>query len=242
MALTVSAHDINIENCDFISNEAISYGGAIAIEGVQLFATMDSCLFYGNQADAGGAIYCYQHEAEAYIQNSLFIHNSAQSDGGGVLVRNMPAYIDNCTFHANHATTGSGVWTATVLMISYAHADVHNCIIAYGTGGCGYYQTHYEPTDHSLQCTDIWGNEGGDYVDSLATKLGVDGNFSADPGFCNYEMEPYDLSLCDQSPCLPGNHPDGYVCGLVGALGEGCVCDPTRTRPSTWGGVKALYR
>ena len=25
------------------------------------------------------------------------------------------------------------------------------------------------------------------------------------------------------SPCLPGNHPDGYDCGLIGALGEGCA-------------------
>jgi hypothetical protein len=93
-----------------------------------------------------------------------------------------------------------------------------------------------------LYCTNIYGNEGGDWVDSLAVWLGVHGNFSADPAFCNPDISPYDLGLCQNSPCLPGNHPDGYDCGLVGALGEGCVCDPTSTRPSTWGAIKAMYR
>jgi predicted outer membrane repeat protein len=236
-----SGHPV-LKNCTFISNQTAAHGGAIIIDGVDLWISIDSCYFYDNQADGvGGAIYCQQHEADAYILNSLFIQNSAASYGGGIYVDNMYAYVGNCTFHANDAAVGSGVFTSAV-MLGYPSADVRNCIIAYGTGGCGYFQPHFDPSDHSLQCTDIWGNEGGDYPDSLATKLGVDGNFSADPAFCIYELEPYDLSLCDISPCLPGNHPDGYDCGLVGALGEGCVCDPTRTEPSTWGAIKAMYR
>jgi hypothetical protein len=117
-----------------------------------------------------------------------------------------------------------------------------NCIIAFGLGGSGYYQPHYCEWKMPLRCTNIYGNQGGDWVDSLAVRLGVDGNICADPAFCNIDFEPYDLSLCDYSPCLPGNHPDGYACGLIGALGEGCVCDPTSVRPSTWGAIKALYR
>ncbi len=234
----------SLKNCTFISNEAggtYGGGGAIFIDGVVLWVTVDSCTFYDNQASSGGAICCYQHEAEAHIRNSVFIHNSAAA-GGGICVENMIADIYNCTFHANHAESGSGVSTATSYYGDRALADVRNCIIAYGTGGCGYSQSHYGPSCQSLRCTNIFGNEGGDYVDSLAIRLGVDGNFSACPAFCNYEFEPYDLSLCDQSPCLPGNHPDGSGCGLIGALGEGCICGPSVTRPSTWGGIKALYR
>jgi hypothetical protein len=233
-----------LTHCTFASNRATENylgGGAVFIDGVALWVTVDSCAFYYNQASVGGAICCYEHEAEAYIQNSLFVHNGATFEGGGIIVVNMYASIGNCTFHANDAPEGSGVFTYAS-WLGYTLADVRNCIIAYGAGGCGYYQPHFEPTDHGLQCTNIFGNEGGDYVDSLETKLGVDGNFSAEPAFCNSEFEPYDLSLCDGSPCMPGNHPDGYDCGLIGALGEGCICGPTRTQPSTWGGIKALYR
>jgi predicted outer membrane repeat protein len=237
----------NLKNCVFVSNEALgdfnSGGGAILIEGIDFYVTIDSCTFYDNVADRGGAIYCYVNEGAINIGNCLFVGNSAQSKGGAIDVYYTQVTIGHCTFHANHATTGSGVYTNTWDHAwDYAMAAVEHCIIAYGTGGCGYCQDHYNPDDPSLRCTNIYGNEGGDYPDSLATRLGVDGNFSACPAFCNAVMEPYDLSLCDQSPCLPGNHPDGYACGLIGALGEGCICDPTRTEPTTWGAIKALYR
>lgn len=241
IAFTIASGEPVLKKCAFISNEAAVRGGAIVIDGVELYVTIDSCTFYGNQAEGGGAIDCFQHEAMAYIRNSVFIRNSAIG-GGAIAVENMGADIDNCTFYANHGTTGSGIITSTWYVLPWAFADVRRCIIAYGTGGCGYYQPHWDPADPSLQCTNIYGNEGGDWVDSLAFRLGVDGNFSACPSFCNAIVEPYDLSLCDGSPCLPGNHPDGYGCGLVGALGEGCICGPTRTEPSTWGAIKAMYR
>lgn len=36
-------------------------------------------------------------------------------------------------------------------------------------------------------------------------------------------------------------HPDGYDCGLIGALGEGCS-GPTAVEHTSWGGVKAMFR
>jgi hypothetical protein len=41
---------------------------------------------------------------------------------------------------------------------------------------------------------------------------------------------------------LPGNHPDGYDCGLIGALGQGCICGPSPTVGTTWGAIKSIYR
>jgi len=236
-----SSGDPVLRKCQFRSNLTPDCGGAIVIDGVEVDVTIDSCFFCSNQADRGGAICCYQHEASALIRHSVFVGNSAMHYGGAVYVGNMYGYVGHCTFHANHAAVGSGVYTCTSPM-GYPSGDVRKCIIAYGTGGCGYFQPSFDPTEHGLQCTNIYGNEGGDYPDSLATKLGVDGNFSVCPAFCDAAVEPYDLSLCDQSPCLPGKHPHGYDCGLIGALGEGCICDPTRTEPSTWSAIKAMYR
>ena len=56
------------------------------------------------------------------------------------------------------------------------------------------------------------------------------------------DATPLGLRLCDGSPCLPGNHPDGYDCGLIGAWGEGCSCGPNRRQPTTWGSIKSTYR
>ena len=69
------------------------------------------------------------------------------------------------------------------------------------------------------ECNDVFGA-----VDALYSGLpdltGVDGNFSVDPQFCDAVGDDY--ALAETSPCLPGNHPDGYDCGLIGALGQGC--------------------
>jgi len=55
-----------------------------------------------------------------------------------------------------------------------------------------------------------------------------------------------DIGLAVASPCLPGQHPDGYECGLIGASWETCstttgVEEATSYRTS-WSGVKTLFR
>jgi hypothetical protein len=235
-----------LKGCAFISNDTggqLGGGAVLVIGSAWLEVKIDSCVFYDNQATGGGAIHFPQHEVEADITNCAFIENLALSEGGAILVQNInSAFVENCTFCGNDAPTGSAIYTWTDYDWGESTTDVRNCIIAYGTGGEGYYQTDWIPNDRSLQCTDIYGNEGGDYTGGLVPRLGVVGNFSACPAFCNIEMVPYDLRLCSGSPCLPGNHPDGYDCGLVGALGEGCTCDPTRSQPAAWGSIKALFR
>jgi hypothetical protein len=232
---------LELRGCTFLSNEAGWEGGAIYIEGVNFLPIIDSCAFYDNRAGRGGAIFCHSHEAIASIRNSIFIGNSAGDYGGAIGVHNMVADIYNCTFFANSAPTGSAIcdWGGP---FGGPLADVRRCIIAYGVGGSGYHIPHVVPDAPPLRCTNIYGNQGGDWVDSLEVRLGVDGNISVDPAFCNSVVEPYDLRLCHCSPCLPGNHPDGYDCGLIGALGEGCICGSTTARPSTWGAIKGLYR
>lgn len=66
-------------------------------------------------------------------------------------------------------------------------------------------------------------------------RTGVDGNFSADPLHC--DEQAFDLQ--DDSPCLPGNHPDGADCGLVGPRDRRCDAVPTVS--STWGRLKQRF-
>ena len=89
-----------------------------------------------------------------------------------------------------------------------------------------------------FRCSDIFGNTGGDWVACIQGQLGTEGNFSRDPLFCKPE-EP-DLRLRPDSPCLPGDHPDGVDCGLLGAVEGACPVSPAK--PSTWGRIKATNR
>jgi hypothetical protein len=64
------------------------------------------------------------------------------------------------------------------------------------------------------------------------------GDVVADPLFC--DPENGDFTLSSQSPCLPGNHPDGVDCGLIGAFGQGC--GPVSIEKLSWGRIKGMYR
>jgi hypothetical protein len=233
------AFDAIVRNCSFTGNSVLGRGGAVYIYGVWVEAVFDNCDFRDNHAGQnGGGIYGYMHEARAVVRNSIFQGNSAGTSGGAVCMDYMGSTFDGCTFFGNSAPEGSafadyvGSWT-----------EIFRSIIAYNHGGSGLYSdqwSDYWPP--ALSCLDIYGNEGGDWVGSIAGFLGQNGNFSAPPGFCYWETAPYDLRLCSGSLCLPGNHPDGADCGLIGAFGQGCECGPTGTEPATWGAIKAMYK
>jgi hypothetical protein len=70
-----------------------------------------------------------------------------------------------------------------------------------------------------LRCNNVWDVAEAVWA-GIPDPTGIDGNTSVDPLFCDPAAGDYTLAA--NSPCLPGQHPDGYDCGLIGALGEGC--------------------
>jgi hypothetical protein len=143
--------------------------------------------------------------------------------------------VSSCTFSGNSA--GANAYGGGICVGKSSHAFIENTIIAFSPEG----EAVWCEWDCSatMTCCDIFGNAGGDWVDCIADQIGINGNISACPSFCN--ALGGDLTLCDESPCAPGNHPDGYDCGLIGAWDVGCVCGPTATEGSTWGGIKSMY-
>jgi predicted outer membrane repeat protein len=226
--------EVRITGCRFLSNVG-RQGGAISVGAqVYVWVWIDSCVFCSNSADCGAAVLCWAPiEMTASIANSVFCHNSAEQCGGAIASGELCPHIEGCTFFANSAPVGSA--------FAGVRGGCSNCIVAYGSGGAAF-DVSDPSSDPWLSCTDIYGNEGGDWVGAIADQLGQNGNFSACPSFCNWDVAPYDLHLCSASPCLPGNHPDGSTCGLIGALGQGCACGPSGTEPSTWGAIKAMRR
>ena len=117
-----------------------------------------------------------------------------------------------------------------------ASIDIEGSVIAFGVGEvevCCSGGTIFPI------CCDIFGNSDGDWGGCIADQEGVNGNISADPEFCHPLSG--DFTLCSSSPCLPGNHPDGDDCGLIGAFGEGCS-GPSAVEHVSWGEVKKLFR
>ena len=191
-----------ISHCTFSGNSAGAGGGLVCRGDSSL--TITACTFVGNSASDGGAVVC-QSWASPTFSGCLFHGNSA-GEGGG-LYCSSPATLTNCTLTGNSATYGGVLWCGE------CSPTLDNCILALSTQGeavhCSGANT---PT---LTCCDVYGNEGGDWVDCIADQFGVNGNFSADPAFCDPNGSDFHLRPC--SPCL-----DASGCGLVGALGAGC--------------------
>lgn len=89
-----------------------------------------------------------------------------------------------------------------------------------------------------IACNDVWGYATAAYV-GLTDQTGLRGNLSADPLFCQVEVDNYALE--DGSPCRPGNHPDGADCGFIGAVDSDCMVVGVPDTPSSPSVVVHVY-
>lgn len=200
-----------LEDCVFRNNRA-EMGGAIFILNSTLPVTVRGCEIYDNIATvAGGGMFAF-HIAFA-LENSVLYKNSAGQRGGGLSVWEVhPSTVTGCTIVENSALEGGNVrvrGAATELTIS-------SCIVSFARGG-GAFSTLEDP-DLGIRCCNVFGNAGGDDLPAGSTR---GGNFSLDPRFCG-GLGTNDYNLRADSPCLPGLHPNGMDCDLVGAKPEGC--------------------
>ena len=72
-----------------------------------------------------------------------------------------------------------------------------------------------------ITCSDIVGNAGGDWTGCIADLLGVGGNITEDPRFCDADTGDYTLHA--DSPCAVA------ACGLMGS--EPVDCDDATAAP-----------
>jgi hypothetical protein len=142
-----------------------------------------------------------------------------------------PADFQSCTFVANAAQVGSHISSGLV----DGATTLTQCILAFGIdGGSVSCPTGGDPVIEA-SCTDIFGNEGGNWIECLGTQLGLEGNVELDPEFCG--LKERNFEICSESPCAP-EHSNG--CGLIGAYDVGC--DPSSLETKSWGHIKGLYR
>jgi hypothetical protein len=156
--------------------------------------------------DAGG-VYC--NDADVQFVSCVIADNTCTQRGGGMYCANCSPRLTNCTLYGNLAGSaqGGGIYCEN------ASPMLENTIIAFSAAGeavgC---DEHSSPV---LTCCDVYGNAGGDWIGCIADQESINGNFLADPLFC--DAGGGDFHLDPASPCA-----DDPECGLVGASGVGC--------------------
>jgi hypothetical protein len=216
------------ENCLFESNVA-DYGGAIFAINTPEAVTISKCVIRSNDATRGGAIYGYN--APLVVEDCVIARCFGYSDGGLMFFNKChPSTISRTTFFEGVSPSGSAF-----SLLGTSVVTVENSIVT----GCKYGPVVVVPSTATLtfSCSDIFSNYGGDWIGPIAGQYGVNGNFSADPLHCGPSL--LDFRLHADSPCAPGNHPDGASCGLIGGCLVGCGDVPAQRR--TWGGIKSVF-
>jgi predicted outer membrane repeat protein len=246
-------------DCDFTENVATTGGGLFISQWS--YPELEDCFFGGNRSvpNSGGGIAIWH--SGPLIQRTRFEDNTSELDGGAVHSGGVSiASFLECVFVRNTAA-----FRGSAIRMQFAQrVDAIQCTIASnpsGPGGGAIYTELSGPlildgtilafhstapgvvcADQSpviANCTDIYGNAGGDWIGCLAGQDGVNGNLSADPMFC--DLDERHLGLKNRSPCAP---PEARECGLIGALPVGCgaVSAPEDLESSSWGRIKAMWR
>lgn len=226
-----------ITDCTFIDNDAENGAAIFRFEDNDSWLTpvvIDRCLFMDNDASSDAGAVSLGYRGVTNISNSTFVNNTA-GDRGGAIRGGFGGTVTGCTFYGNSSSTGGAIslWGDDI--------SIENTIIAFGAEGGA---IHVQSGCPTITCTDIFGNAGGDWVGCLADLPGTNGNFSADPLFCDALGNDFRLDIA--SPCLSGNHPDGADCGLIGAHQGGCgvsgVPGPDiQVRDASWGTIKDQF-
>jgi parallel beta-helix repeat protein len=224
-----------IARCTVTGNSADYYGGGIYLDDSS--PNLVECTVSGNSSPYSGGIHA--GNSSPNLCACIVSDNASDLYGGGMWCRDSSSpVLTHCTFFGNLSGAGGGLYISGCscpslvgctlsgnstfgghgggIYIYCATVTVENTIVAFSAQGEGVYC--YPGAGATLACCDVYGNTDGNWVGCIAEQCGVDGNFRADPLFC--DPEAGDFRLGAQSPCAPAHSPAG--CGLIGANGLEC--------------------
>lgn len=208
----------SITGCDFETNVGNS-GGAMFFQEVE--CTVTDCSSIRNRGCFGGAVFC--HEASPVFLRCVSYADTADRGSAMHCQTNCDPRLVSCTFSHGYGTYDGSL----VHVTDNSNPVLENCILAFCANGKAVDCTS-EDSAPTFRCSDIYANEWGDWTDTIADQLGVEGNISVDPLFC--DPDAGDLRLQPASPCSG----DSSGCGRMGALPVGCArAAPADTGPRT---------
>ena len=163
--------DVEIRGCEFVGNRALmGVGGAIAVLG-STDARIETCLFSTNTAKHGGAIHS-NSPVSLTVAGCHFEENSAidpASDGlriGGGIAHDSRERLEltGCTFRANDATLGGGVYASGDQLIADCTFTDNIASGLSGQGG-GYHGINFSSAPLTIELRDCLfaSNQSGRY-------------------------------------------------------------------------------
>lgn len=249
-ALGISGPAATVVRTSFIDNHSASGGTGISSGADDLL--VEDCSFEDCTSSYGSG----SGITRGTLRRCRFLRHHAANSGGTVWCGAGPVLFENCVFLAARNAVGSGTTWATVAVSGSATlqactfagttcgADVRlevgasvtldRTIVAFAEGSSVRVVCADPSATITAACTDVFGNDGGDWAGCIAGMQGEAGNLAADPLFCGLAVE--DLSIRSTSPCAPGQS----ACGLIGALPVGCGI--TALTRATWGEIKGQFR
>lgn len=220
---------LRLTDCVIEANSAAAAGGAYIAYGSN--PTFTRCAIRNNRALAGsgGGIYG-DYSGGGTFAYCLIYANTCAAYGGGVTAwESAHPVLDHCSIAGNGAALAGG----NLYFTRSGGFTVTNSIVAMPSHGPNV-EAQLNPGPSSFACSDLFVSSGLNFV-GLPSPIGSNGNFSADPLFCNAPLG--DFGVFASSPCASAN---AGSCHLVGAIDSQCGVVPTVA--SSWGAIKASYR
>ena len=194
-------------------------GGMFAPDGF----TIVDCRFDNNWASVDGGGLVLGGITPSSITNCLIDHNYIDHGSvpeystGGLLMSAPSPVVFECTFANNSQTAlkmdDSGFYSRLTIVgneigVCAGGASLSESILAFNEKALA-----FDEYSTAMACCNIFGNGQGDWTGAIAGLLGVSGNISLDPLFC--DMNNWDYHVAPASPCLAS------VCGQIGSMGVG---------------------
>jgi hypothetical protein len=210
---------VTVSGCELIGNAARPGGSliqAMAWMSMPAQVGLNNCRFEGNRApylvdvgqgdlNATGCVFVGNAAAVCHVMPGLSASTAATFESCTIAAQSP---VDAGQLVYAEVWEPSGYYTVTVAL--------DHTIVAFNAAPPTLCDPLEDPdVQFTAECSDIFGNTGGDWVGCLEGLGGVDDNLSLDPLFCDL---PYGgCELRDDSPCAPAP-----PCDLIGALPVGC--------------------
>jgi len=210
------------EDCMFEGNVAFSEvgwaiggGGMLCADGASPVLTR--CTFTDNLSRDGGGGLAAIEGASPTLEEVLFERCSSDF-GGTILLDGSSATLRRVTIVGSQFFEDWGIGP-TVIHCLDSSLDIQESLVAFNNEGPGIWID--ATSSATVACSDFFGNPDGNFAGDLPDQIGLNGNISVDPVFCDTLSGDYTLD--GSSPCLPWSND----CGVqMGALGLGCGATP----------------
>lgn len=243
--------NLSVSNSTFSRNYSPNGGGMAIRDGSPVFQDV---LISENSASTGGGVFVSTGTAGSYpdFRRCRLVENYASANGGAMRSTYAAPSMFGCLVARNSAVDNGSLefygGTATIHESTIAHNEaevgaggircIDGCVVLISNSIIAFNQRFSLQCSNaappSVVCTDVFGNELSNWDGCLSGLLGLYGNISEDPQFC--QADPLDYTINLASPC----HSSSSNCGQMGAYGEGCS-PPVATESVSWGALKVRY-